>query len=74
MQILVASKVSPKMIGLALNILLINNMKLGHKMTMADEKDIEVLINTLKKWSEISQELKAVEDRVDEISQMDFGL
>ena len=65
--------INPKLLGTSLNILLIKSLKLGHKMVMAEERDMKVLVNVLRKWSDNSTLLQNIENKVDEINQMDFG-
>lgn len=39
------------MMGLSLNLLLLKNLKMGHDVVMADQQELDILVNILKKWN-----------------------
>ena len=52
--------ISPKQLGLLLNLLLVKNLKIGQQAEMAEDKDLEVLVNVLKKWNEVAREMTKI--------------
>lgn len=64
----IQKEISPKLLGLCLNLHMINSQKqLGQGLMMAEEHELDVLVSAVKKWNEVTLEFKAHEDKVRQI-------